>query len=86
MDDRQEALVQAANQTEEIKEDGRITFSTGVVLGTQPIPRRFIRDLYDIFEKRKPQIPTFMNPQKGREEPNPADPDYIANVQKWETD
>lgn len=86
VDDRQDALILAADHSETTVEDGRITFSTGVVLGTQPIPKRFVRDLYDIFEKRKPKIPTFTNPQKGREEPNPADPDYLDALKKWELD
>jgi|LAHT01.1.fsa_nt_gb hypothetical protein len=83
--DYNEVLAQAASR-EEKTEDGLIRFSTGVVLGTQPIPKRFIRDLYDLFEKRKPQVPKVWNDQKDREELNPADPTYIEETQRWEMD
>lgn len=62
--------------------EGHIHLSTGVVLGVQPFPKLFIKKLYDRYEKQKPKVPIVMNDQKGREEPNPADPDYLEALEQ----
>lgn len=88
-EDRQErinAVLESVVDVEEKKEDGLIHFSTGVVLGKRPIPKQTAKILYDRFEETKPTPPMFYNPNKNRDEPNPADPDYLAALEEHQVD
>ena len=58
----------------------KITLSTGVVLNLRPVPKQFIYEATRAFER--PRVPVVLNKDKGREEENPADPDYQEAIQR----
>jgi hypothetical protein len=64
------------------KKFDEVTLSTGVVLGIKKIPRLLIGELVKV---PRPTPPIVMIESIGREEENPADPEYINKVQQWET-
>ena len=43
-----------------------------------------VADIYDEFNKQRPPIPVYFNERKGREEPNPDDPEYLEALEEWE--
>jgi hypothetical protein len=77
---------------EAVSRDGRdgskpaspvITLSSGVKLRCKPIPPWLIADVINEWNDRKPKIPVYLNPEKGREEENPADPNYQKALDDW---
>lgn len=60
-----------------------ITLSTGVVLGVKKVNRSLLADI--IARYSAPTIPTFYNADKGREEENPNDPEYVRKLQTYQT-
>lgn len=92
MTDRETAAEQlAAGAVEQVKAkqeergDSVITLSTGVKLRCNKISEMMVADIYSEFNKHRPSVPVYMSP-KGREEPNPADPDYMDALKAWEID
>ena len=61
-----------------------VTLSTGVKLKCSKVPEWMVADIYDEFNKKRPPIPVYFNDRKGREEPNPNDPNYLAAIEDWE--
>lgn len=66
-----------------MNENGHITLSTGVVLRARPVSRNIFADI--LSEHVAPRVPTHYNEDKGREEDNPLDPDYLAEMQRYNT-
>lgn len=56
---------------------GEARLSTGVVITGKQAPREVLMRAYERMLKDAPKVPVWLNPDKGREEPNPADPDYL---------
>jgi hypothetical protein len=76
-------LANAVNDVEKgSQDDNLIPLSTGVVLERIPFPRTILLEILKNF--KEPKVPTFINPDKMREEENPSDPDYIDAKQKYE--
>lgn len=86
MTDRDEAVRNVVEGIEEEEnrerdEEAIVTLSTGVKLKIKPIPKNFIYAVTSRFEH--PKVPTYLNESKGREEPNPDDPDYQDDVEQY---
>ncbi len=76
-------LANAVNDVEKgSQDDNLIPLSTGVVLERIPFPRTILLEILKNF--KEPKVPTFINPDKLREEENPSDPDYLEARQKYE--
>lgn len=74
------AVEVAAAASGDVLERDRLTLDSGIVLKLSPVPP-FVFDFAQ--EKHPiPPPPVVMVEDKGREEPNPNDPDYIALVEK----
>lgn len=58
--------------------DGVVTFSTGVRVRLHPVPPGTVQEARAAI--KLPKVPTWTNPDKNREEPNPNDPDYLDAV------
>jgi hypothetical protein len=63
--------------------NGTIELSTGVVLRSKPVSRNIFADI--LSEHVAPRIPSVYNTDKGREEDNPQDPEYLADMQRYNT-
>lgn len=62
-------------------DDGLFKCKTGVVLKMRPIQRWILRERLSQIEE--PQPPIVFIESKGRDEPNPADPDYVKAVNEF---
>lgn len=62
--------------------DGIIKLSTGYRARLHPVASSLIADVTAQLDE--PQIPVFMNEDKGREEPNPNDPAYIKAMAEYQ--
>lgn len=79
-----EALAAAARTIAAFQAEGmphEVTLSSGVVLGLRPVPPFALQEA--LRQVRQPEPPMWLNPDKGREEPNPGDPDYLAAVDRY---
>lgn len=78
--------IEDAEAAELVSENGRLSveLSTGVVLKLRPVPRHFMYEATRRFTS--PQVPVVFIEDKGREEENPSDPEYIGAVQKYLAD
>lgn len=56
-------------------EDGIITLSTGIRARISPVAASLIADVTTAI--KEPEVPTWFNAKKEREEPNPHDPEYL---------
>lgn len=65
----------------EAKAATTITLSTGVVLLVQRAPSWAIVEVRRQMAREAPQPPVLHNPDKGRDEPNEADPAYLAALE-----
>lgn len=65
---------------------GKVTCSSGVIFETKAVSLGLLQDINKIYNKRKPKVPVYVNRQKGRQEENPDDPDYIADKQAWQNE
>lgn len=63
--------------------NGTIELSTGVVLRSKPVSRNIFADI--LSEHDAPIVPSVYNQDKGREEDNPQDPDYLAKMKRYNT-
>lgn len=88
MTDRGEriAKVVEAEERASISENGRpqILLSSGVILNLTSVPKTFIYEATRAF--KRPKIPTYLNEEKGREEENPGDPDYLEALEMYAAD
>lgn len=60
-----------------------IELSTGVVLKSKSINRNVFADI--LSEHVSPRVPVAYNTDKGREEDNPQDPDYLDAMRRYNT-
>lgn len=63
--------------------NGHIELSTGVVLRSKAISRNIFADI--LSEHVAPHIPSVYNHDKGREEDNPQDPEYLDQMRRYNT-
>lgn len=63
--------------------NGHIELSTGVVLRSKKINRNVFADI--LSEHAKPRVPVTYNHDKGREEENQQDPEYLAALNLYNT-
>jgi hypothetical protein len=61
-----------------------VTLENGVALRLKPVPPFAIRNA--AAHLKRPEVPIWVDPDKGREEPNPNDPDYQAAVRQYVND
>ena len=61
-----------------------VTLSTGVKARVVPVAVSLVEDVMNAVPE--PEVPTFFNEQKGREEPNPHDPSYQRAMRQYERD
>jgi len=72
-------VVQVANiVNEKAATDGVVTLSTGYRANILPVSASLIDQV--TAKVKDPKVPMWMNDQKGRKEPNPADPDYLRQL------
>lgn len=77
-------IIEAIETVEETPQvSDRIALSTGVVLKLKQVNVLRIQAIMDQFEY--PQVPMVPNPDKGRDERNPNDPFYQAEIAKIDT-
>ncbi len=74
------------NQDKPMGEQDTITLSTGVVLRLKQVSPMVISSAIKTGSGEEPQVPTVWVEGKGREQPNPTDPDYLKAVDKWRAD
>lgn len=60
----------------DMDENGIITLSSGVRIDTKPVPPWAIREA--LINLKEPEPPLVLIEEKGREEPNFSDPDYLS--------
>ena len=88
MTDRDELIAKVVEAEEQasISENGRpqILLSSGVILNLTSVPKTFIYEATRAF--KRPKIPTYLNEEKGREEENPGDPDYLEALEMYAAD
>lgn len=58
------------------------TLSTGVRVRIKPVPPALVNDV--MLRVKVPQVPEVWNEKKGRGEPNPLDPGYVAALARYE--
>ena len=58
-----------------------VTLSTGVVLRVKKVSRNLIADI--IARHAPPSVPLYYNEEKGRQEENPDDPEYLSALQMY---
>lgn len=75
------ALSAAAGGTERMTQ---ITLESGVVLRLKPVSPMMLRSAAKHLERPRPPVVNI--PEKGRDEENPNDPDYIRAVAQWSID
>ena len=62
--------------------DGIHTLSTGVRVRIKPVPPALVNDV--MLRVKPPRVPVVFNEKKGRDEPNPLDPGYVADLERYE--
>lgn len=65
---------------------GEVTLSTGVVVRGRPVPDEVLARVFKRARDNEPKVPMWTDPAKGREEPNPNDPDYLEAKRRAATD
>lgn len=65
--------------------DGKLTFSTGVVLKIKEVPAWGFVEIKKQMRPERPKVPIVHIEEKGRDEENPSDPDYIEATEAYNT-
>lgn len=84
MQAEQEAMKAAVKGAEQVKQsgkDGTVTLSNGIVLKIKAVPPLLVYQAQ--LQLRKPKPPVTLNEDKGREEENPLDPDYLQDLDEY---
>src|SRR5690554_1657400 len=63
-------------------EEAVVTLSSGVRARIHPVAASLIAEVSSKVED--PPVPTWFNPDKEREEPNPSDPEYLRALERAE--
>lgn len=74
--------VGALESIEEDEDKFHVVLSSGIVLRIKPVPPLALRRA--VTSVPPPAVPIVYIESKGREEPNPNDPDYLKAVQEYE--
>lgn len=73
----------AVDAVKELKSEsgpGEVTLSTGVRVRLRPVPAWLVQETQN--HVQDPLVPTWHNPEKDRDEPNPNDPAYLSALQR----
>lgn len=76
------AVLQAAERTNGSHDPTLVELSTGVVLRVKKVPRQVFADI--VADIKAPAVPVAYIPDKGREEENPDDPDYLDKYRTYQ--
>jgi hypothetical protein len=79
-----EAVKVAKSLRDQLKEDGARVLSTGVRAYLKSVPQSVIQDALALLPE--PKVPMWHNPEKDRDEPNPVDPDYLADMEAYRSE
>ena len=84
--DLSEKVANAVNEVENEEREGSniFTLSSGVKIRLKPVNQFFIFQVMSKF--KPPKIPVVFNEQKGRDEENPNDPDYLEAIEQYDAD
>lgn len=82
LDPAEIAVAVAENGADASEEKDTITFSTGVKVRIKDVPKVAFARVWDRYTRDEPKPPMVHVETKGREEPNPDDPDYINAQQQ----
>jgi len=63
--------------------ESEITVSTGVVFKVKKAPSLAFQTIVSNLKQNEPKVPIWENPDKGRKEENPNDPDYIKAITEY---
>ncbi len=77
-------MSEALEVKKEGKAEGWLKLSTGVRARVMPVPSAVLEDA--LARLKPPAVPLWHNPDKDRDEENPADPDYLAAVRQHQID
>lgn len=66
------------------EQSGVRTLSSGIRVELKPVSPKLIQEV--ISRIKNPKVPVYMNEDKGREEENPNDPDYLEQVEQAKLD
>ena len=64
--------------------ESEITVSTGVVLKIKKAPSLAFQTIVGNLKQNEPKVPVCENPNKGRKEENPNDPDYLKAKSEYD--
>lgn len=76
--DSDQAAVAAANSGQAAKRIKELELENGIILALKPVPPLLLREAARNI--RDPEVPIWHDPDKGRDEPNPNDPDYLLGI------
>lgn len=76
------AVEEAKSRRKKAKRGDEIELSTGVRIKLTGVPPALLEDV--VARVKEPKVPTWHNPDKDREEPNPNDPEYIKALNEVE--
>jgi hypothetical protein len=75
----------AVDVAKEVKQpEEKVIERYGVKARIVPAPPGLVQDA--VGRLSPPPVPTWFNEKKGRDEPNPSDPSYLAALEKYESD
>lgn len=80
-------ISEVAAIAESLEYEGKVlecTLSSGVILECKPVPPLAMREV--AIRVPAPQVPTWHNPDKDRDEPNPNDPDYLKALELYQAE
>ena len=80
----QNPAVQVAKEAEKPYQLGFHSFSTGVRGRLKSVAPSLIDTV--VSKVKEPKVPNWHNPDKDRDEPNPADPDYLQALDQYNHD
>lgn len=63
--------------------ESEIIVSTGVVLRIKKAPSLAFQTIVSNLKQEEPKVPVLDNPNKGRKEENPNDPNYLEEVKQY---
>jgi hypothetical protein len=78
-----EAILQSVAAQQRISRSDVFVCESGVKLKLRRVPRGIIGDI--LTKMSPPSVPMWRNPDKERDEPNPADPSYIRALNEFNT-
>jgi hypothetical protein len=80
MTDSKNPVVEVAKEAQQPSDDGVVTLSTGIRARLHPVSAALMSDV--TARVKDPEVPTWFNEKKGRDERNPNDPAYRDALQQ----